>query len=165
MFGWIKGVLSSKRFERVIDARRLDARNKTGGDLNNRRGFTTQQTAACHHNLSGRVRLLRSTLSVNPQCIFNTQSGSLPSSACKRNPARRIRFEESTPFFASVIVMVKAAEIEQRNPFLWAAITFGCCYGTAVLLPSLFLINVVLGGIFSFALMTGANIMKDRKHR
>ena len=60
----------------------------------------------------------------------------------------------------SVIFMVKAADYEHRNCFLWGGLTFLLCFGFDYLIPSLFSVGILLGLVVSFGLMFVANIIQ-----
>jgi len=66
---------------------------------------------------------------------------------------------------AAIVVMFKAAELEHRNGWAWAGITFLCCLVSTTLMPNLIIVNAFLGLVLSFALMTTANILRDQKRR
>lgn len=59
---------------------------------------------------------------------------------------------------AAVIVMAKAAEMEQRSASFWGGLTFVLCLGCGVLIP-LPLLNVGIGFILSFLIMFAAKII------
>jgi hypothetical protein len=61
---------------------------------------------------------------------------------------------------ASVIVMARVAEAEDRSSVLWGALTLLLCLAAASLIP-LPLINIFLGLAASFGLMLGLNLMHD----
>ena len=58
---------------------------------------------------------------------------------------------------ASVIVMVRVAEAEDRSPLLWGALTLLFCIGAAMLIP-LPLVNIFLGLAASFVVMFAMNV-------
>ena len=62
----------------------------------------------------------------------------------------------------SVIIMVKAADIEHRSQIFWGGYTFVCCVGCAYLFPRLLLINVILGLVVSFMSMFVLNTAQKR---
>lgn len=58
---------------------------------------------------------------------------------------------------ASVMVMVRVAEAEDRSPLLWGALTLLSCIGAAMLIP-LPLANIFLGFAISFLAMFALNV-------
>lgn len=62
--------------------------------------------------------------------------------------------------FASVIVMARVAEAEDRSAVLWGALTLLLCLAAAAVIP-LPLINIFLGLAVSFGLMLGLNLLHD----
>lgn len=61
---------------------------------------------------------------------------------------------------ASVIVMARVAEAEDRSSVLWGGLTLLLCLGAASLVPLPF-INIFLGLAASFCLMFGLNLMHN----
>jgi len=50
------------------------------------------------------------------------------------------------------VAMYRIAEIEHRSGWLWAALTFGICFGCAMFIPLPFL-NILIGFAISFGIM------------
>mgnify|MGYP000117872805 CR=1 FL=1 len=60
--------------------------------------------------------------------------------------------------FASVAIVAKAADVEQRSAFKWGFLTFIICLACAFLIP-LPLINIVIGLVISFAALFAVKVM------
>ena len=61
----------------------------------------------------------------------------------------------------SVIIMVKAAELEHRSPFLWGVYTLISCLVCARLIP-MPLVNIFIGLVISFSTMFVSKIIQDK---
>lgn len=61
---------------------------------------------------------------------------------------------------ASVVVMARVAEAEDRSSVLWGALTLLLCLAAANLIPLPF-INIFLGLVASFGLMLALNLLHE----
>ncbi len=53
---------------------------------------------------------------------------------------------------ASVIIMFRVAEMEERSGFLWAGLTFATCYACAIFID-LPIIKIIIGLVIVFGAM------------
>ena len=61
---------------------------------------------------------------------------------------------------ASVVVMYRVADAEDRSPILWGAITFALCFGSMFIIPLPF-INIFIGLVVSFLSMFILNVVRS----
>ena len=60
---------------------------------------------------------------------------------------------------ASVVIMYRVADAEDRSGILWGAITFALCFGSTFIIP-LPLINIIMGLAVSFLSMFILNAVR-----
>ncbi len=94
--GQLSGACRKTRLDLVMSARQLHCTKGLRRRCHRIVGeVLTKQGAVCRHNPQDRVRLLRISSLSGPRCSAGaTTSALLPWSACKRIPARRVRFSD-----------------------------------------------------------------------
>lgn len=61
---------------------------------------------------------------------------------------------------ASMVIMSRVADAEDRSPILWGALTLVLCLASAILIP-LPLVNIGIGLALSFAAMFALKAIQD----